>query len=170
MNFAFALAIALLGAGPGPVAPAHVGSGPISGGTGSISREQATKIQKAARSLKRAANDAEELAHKRGYPRTLFWADRLGDLADTLVDEAGDLIRGGDGRDDEVRHLLREVYGAYSNFRMAAGNLPEERDRRMLLKGTLKAYRDVFEAICGPMPSDEDKALVPPRPGADDSD
>ena len=170
MNFALMLAVVLLDVEPGPTAPTRLTSGSISGDTGTLSREQATRIQKAARGLKRVANDAEERAHMRGYPRTRFWADRLGDLADGLVDEAGDLIRGGDGRDDEVRHLLREVYGAYSNFRMAAGNLPEERDRRMLLKGTLKAYRDVFEAICGPVPSDEDKALAPPKPGEDDSD
>jgi hypothetical protein len=170
MNFALALTVALTGFNPGPAAPIDLGSGSVAGGEDTISREQAAKIQKAARNLKRTANDVEEIAHKRGYSRTLFWADRLGDLADTLVDEAGDLIRGGDGRDDEVRHLLRELYGAYSNYRTYVGNIPEERDRKMLLKGTLKAYRGVFEATCGPTPSDDDKALAPPRPGPDDSD
>jgi hypothetical protein len=170
MNFPLTLAVALLGVGPSSAATAQIPPGSISGDSGTISRAQATEIQKAARTLKRVANEAEVFAHKRDYPRTLFWADRLGDFADTLVDEAGDLIRDGNGPDDEVRHLLRELYGSYSNFRMAAGNLPEERDRKTLLRGSLKAYRDVYKAICGPMPSNEDKALAPPEPGTDDSD
>jgi hypothetical protein len=166
----FTLVASLLGGDAGPAAPARLSSASVSGGAGTVSKEQAGKIQKAARGIKKLANAAEESAHKKGYARTLFWADRLGDFADSLVDEAGDLIRDGGGHDDEVRHLLREIYGAYSNYRVTVGNLPEERDRRTLLKGSLKAYRELFKAVCGPTPGEDDKALSPPAQGPDDSD
>jgi hypothetical protein len=169
MAIVFMLAVTLLDGGSSLSAATQRPSAPVSGNTGTITKGQAVKVQKAARALKKVANVAEDAAHKKNFAKTLFWADRLGDFADTMVDEVGDLIRDEGGADDEIRHLLREIYGAYSNFRMAVGNLPEERDRRTLLKGSLKAYREVFEAIC-PMPSDQDKALSPPNAGPDDSD
>jgi hypothetical protein len=169
MMIAFMLSVAFLGGEASPSAATQRPSASVSGDPGTITKEQAVKVQKAARAMKKMTNAAEDTAHKRNYSRTLFWADRLGDFADTMVDEAGDLIRDGGGPDDEIRHLLGEMYGAYANFRMAVGNLPEERDRRTLHKGSLKAYRDVFEAVC-PVPTDKDKALSPPMPGPDDSD
>jgi hypothetical protein len=169
MDTLFMLAVTLLGGEASPASPVRCPSASVSGERDTITKEQAVRIQKAARGVKKVANAAEEVAHRKSYAKTLFWADRLGDFADSLVDEAGDLIRDGGGNDDEVRHLLREIYGAYSNFRMAAMNLPEERDRRTLLKGSLKAYRELFEAIC-PMPTNQAKALLPPMPGPDDSD
>jgi hypothetical protein len=162
-------AVMLLGGEASPATPGQCPSASVCGERDTVTKEQAVKIQKAARGVKKVANAAEEVAHRKNFAKTLFWADRLGDFADSLIDEAGDLIRDEGGSGDEVRHLLREIYGAYSNFRMAAMNLAEERDRRRLLQGSLKAYREVFEAIC-PMPTNQDKALLPPMPGPDDSD
>jgi hypothetical protein len=162
MNLAFALAIAFLGVGPASSASAET--------EGHVTKEQAARIQKAAKVLHKVANVVEENASNKGLRKTHYWADRVGDLADGLEDEAGDLIRDGGGRDDEVRHTLGQIFDAYTNDRNCVVNLPDGRDRKSLLKGTLKAYRELYEAICGPEPVADDAALAPPKPSAEDSD
>jgi hypothetical protein len=159
MTMSFSMSVAMIGDGPSP--------GVKEGGT--ISRERAIKIQKAARVLHRVANDSEEIADGKHFRKTLYWADRLGDLADGLEDEAGDLIRSNGGLDDEIRRSLHEVYGAHQNFRQAVQNLPDPDDRRKILKGTLKAYKDLYEAICDHESREDRESFAPPKPGPDDS-